>query len=43
MSDANTPPPAPDPAPAQPSSRPDVGMVFEALVASGNPVPKGQQ
>lgn len=40
MSDADTLPPTPNPAPA--SARPEVGMVFETLLASGDPATKGQ-
>lgn len=36
MSDASTPPLAQSPAPASASARPDVGMVFETLLASGD-------
>jgi hypothetical protein len=42
MSDATTPPPAQSPAPASASARPDVGMVFEILLASGDPTTKEQ-
>lgn len=42
MSDANTPPPAPNPTPASASARPAVGMVFETLLASGDPTAKEQ-
>lgn len=36
MSDANTPSPTPEPAPA----RPDVEMVFDALFGSGDLAPE---
>jgi len=42
MSDATTPPPAQNPAPASASARPDVGMVFGTLLASGDPTTKEQ-
>lgn len=42
MSDATTPPPAQTPAPASASARPDVSMVFETLLASGDPTTKEQ-
>lgn len=42
MSDAITPPPVQSPAPASASARPDVGMVFETLLASGDPTTKDQ-
>ena len=35
-----TPPPAQNAAPASESARPDVGMVFETLLASGDPTAK---
>lgn len=42
MSDASTPPPATSPAPGSASARPDVGMVFETLLASGDLATKEQ-
>ena len=42
MSDADTPPPTSDPAPAKASARPDVGMTFKTLLASGDPTTKEQ-
>jgi hypothetical protein len=40
MIDAKTPSPAQTPAPASASARPDVGMVFETLLASRDPSAK---
>lgn len=40
MSDASTEPPAPKPALASASVRPDVGMVFGTLLASEDPTIK---
>jgi len=42
MSDASPTPPAQTPAPASASARPDVGMVFETLLASGDPTTREQ-
>lgn len=42
MSDATTALPTQSPSPASASARPDVGMVFETLLASGDPTTKEQ-
>lgn len=42
MSDESKPNPEPASAPESPSARPDVGMVFETLLASGDLAMKGQ-